>query len=80
MTVISIKDLRIKNLHRIVIGQINKDPIRNKFYMLWQYCQNNLGILLISETKLDSSFYISGYGYTSPYRLDRNKFGRSFLL
>lgn len=37
-------------------------------------------ILLISQTKLDSSlsgarFYITGY--TSPYRLDRNKFKRS---
>lgn len=80
VTITSIKDPIIKNLHRIIIGQINISSIRNKFDMLWQYCQNNLGILLISETKLDSSFYISGYGYTSPYRLDRNKFGRSFLL
>ena len=38
-----VEDLRIKNLHRWIIkGQINIDSIRNKFDMLWQYCQNSL--------------------------------------
>ena len=51
--------------------------------MLWQYCRNNLDFWLISETKLDSSFPDTKFnisGYTSQYRLDRNKFGGGLLL
>ena len=58
VTITSIKDPIIKNLHRIIIGQINISSIRNKFDMLWQYCQNNLDILLIRKTKLDRHIWL----------------------
>ena len=56
----------ITNLDRIIVRQININYIRSKFDILWQYCQNNLDILLLNESKLDSSFpdtklYIGGY-------------------
>ena len=60
------------------------NSIRNKFELLSQYCQNNLDILLISQTKLDSSFPRGQFqlnGYCTPYRLDRNVHGgRSFII
>ena len=43
----------------------------------------NIDILLVSETKLDSSFpnaQFYMYGYTTPYRLDRNANGGGLLL
>ena len=52
--------------------------------MLWQYCQNNLNRLLISEIKIDTlfpetKFYISGY-ISFSYWLDGSKIGGDFLL
>ena len=69
-----LNDLRIKNVNRIVIGYININSITNKFDMLFDRLDNNIDILMISETKIDESFPTSQFcikGYTSPYRLDR---------
>lgn len=51
-----------------MIGQININSIRNKFDMLQQYFHNNL----------DAQFEITGF--TSPDRIDRNKFGGGLPL
>ena len=68
-----LKQIRIKNLHRVIIGQLNINSLRNKFDLL----KNTTGyfdIFLVSETKIDKSFpeaqfSIEGY---SNIRLDRN--------
>ena len=39
-----------------VIGHININSIRNKFEMLFSMVKDNIDILMVSETKLDSSF------------------------
>ena len=39
-----------------VIGHININSIRNKFEMLFTMVKDNIDILMVSETKLDSSF------------------------
>ena len=73
----------MKNINRIAIGQININSIRNKFDLLSQLVMGNLDILLISETKLDSSFPSNQFrinGYSTPYRLDRNCHGGGILL
>ena len=53
---ISLKGLEMKNINRIVIGQININSLWNKFEKLSEFYKDNLDILLITETKLDSSF------------------------
>ena len=59
------------------------NSIRNKFDNLVQQITNNIDILMISETKLDSSFPEGQFlipGYSSPYRLDRNCRGGGVML
>ena len=66
----------------MIIAQLNINSLRNKFDSLVRMLRNNLYILLISETKIDSSlptaqFEIEGY---ITYRLDRNANGGRILL
>ena len=68
-------------MNSITIAQISINSLRNKF--LWEDVRGNIDILLVTETKLDSSF--SGeqfymHGYTNPYCLDRNANGGLLLL
>ena len=66
----------------MIIAQLNINSLRNKFDLLVQILRNNLDILLISETKIDSSFPTAQFqieGYTT-YRLDRNTNGGGILL
>ena len=48
--------VRISNPSRIIFGQININSIRNKFEQLIYIVNNEIDILLISETKLDDIF------------------------
>ena len=78
-----LKHIRIKNIHRVVIGQININSLRNKFDFLSSLISGNIDILLITETKLDNSFPEAQFhieGFASPYRLDRNANGGGILL
>ena len=80
---ISLKGLKMKNISRIIFGQININSLRNKFEQLREFCKDNLDILLITETKLDSSFPNAQFhipGYCSLYRLDLNPHGGGILL
>ena len=70
-----LKALRLSNVDRIKVAQINVNSIRNKFDALIAGIQNKVDILLISETKLDETFPTRQFsidGFTSPYRLDRH--------
>ena len=78
-----LKKNRIKNIHRIVIAHININSIRNKFDFLAEGISGNIDVLLVTETKLDSSFPRAQFfiqGFTDPYRLDRNKHGGGIIL
>ena len=77
-----LKSLRIANLNRVIIAQININSIRNKFDALVSGIRGNVDILITSETKIDDSsptrqFLINGY--TAPHRLDRNSIGGGIL-
>ena len=77
-----LKALRLSNVDRIIVAQINVNSIRNKFDASIAGIQNKVDILLISKTKLDETFpsrQFSIDGFTSPYRLDRNGFGGGLL-
>ena len=68
-----LKNLRCKNLNRILIGHLNINSLRNKFEILVSSIAVNLDILIISETKLDESFPVSQFlipGFENPFRLD----------
>ena len=78
-----INDLRNRNPFRVIIGHININSIRNKFEPLVSFINNNLDILMISETKIDDTFPDSQFlikGFSVPYRLDRTAKGGGILL
>ena len=78
-----LKNLRVKNLNRIIIAHININSIRNKFDTLTDLVTAKIDILLLSETKINDSFPSAQFkmpGYTSPYRLDRTNNGGGILL
>ena len=78
-----LNNLRLKNPNRLICAHLNINSVRNKFDLLSDIIKNNIDILMISETKLDSSFpngQFQIYGYSEPYRLDRNGNGSGILV
>ena len=76
-------NLRFKNVNRLIYVQLNINSIRNKFDSLINIINNNIDILMISETKLDPSFPTGQFhihGFSEPYRFDRNSNGGGILL
>ena len=55
MNIKSLKDIRLKNVGKIVIGHLNINSIRQKFDSLIEITAGNIHILMILETKLDES-------------------------
>ena len=51
-----LNNVRQKNSSRLIIAQLNINSLRNKFDSFSQMVKDNVDILLISETKIDSSF------------------------
>ena len=52
----NLHQVRINNPSRIIFGQININSIRNKFEQLIYIVNNEIDILMVSETKLDIRF------------------------
>ncbi len=79
-----LKDLRIQNVGNIIIAHLNINSLRYKFDSLVQIINSNIDILVIGETKLDStfpkksSFIINGF--KAPYRKDRNGDGGGIII
>ena len=48
--------MKIQSPKKIIVGHLNIYAIRNKFDALPFIIDTNIGILLISETKLDDCF------------------------
>ena len=64
-----LKNLRLKISNKVIIGHININSLRNEMV------RDKVDLLMISETKLDSSFPNAQFymkSYSKPYRLDRN--------
>ena len=79
----SLKDVRIKNLNRIVFAHLHINSLRNKFDLLTDQIKGNADVLVISETKLDDSFptgQLKIPGYASPFRLDRDENGGRIMV
>ena len=69
-------NLRKQNPDRLIISHVNVNSLRNKFEFLVPLVKDNIDILMLSETKLNSSFPLAQFsieGYSEPYRLDRDR-------
>ena len=63
-------------MNRLLIGNLNINSISNKFDQLRLFVQGKVDILVITETKLDSTFPTSQVlmeDYSKPYSSDRNR-------
>ena len=70
------------NSNRLIFAQLNINAIKNKFDLLLELVKENVDILLISETKTDSSFPTAQFpidGFTTC-RCDKNRNGGGMLL
>ena len=68
-----LESLRLKYPRNIVLSYININSARNKLDNLSMMIRDNIDILVIAETKIDSSFPSSQFhieGCKTPYRLD----------
>ena len=77
-----IKPLRTSNPDKLVFANLNINSIRNKYEMLSDQIKGNIGVLLVSETKIDVSFPIGHFlidGFSTPYRLDLNSSGGGLM-
>ena len=70
-----LKNLKLKNVNRLISVQSNINFTRNTFDLLVDIVNNNIDIIKISETKLDPSFSTGRFhihGFSELYRFDRN--------
>ena len=56
-----LKNIRIKNLHSVVIGHLNVNSYANKFDAIKVIIEGNIDIVIFSETKLDASYPTSQF-------------------
>ena len=78
-----LKDLKLKNVNRIVCAQLNINSIRNKFDQLRSMIAGIIDILVITETKLNYTFPQGQFiieEYSKPYRLDRSHKGGGIMI
>ena len=75
--------LSIKRLEKLIIRHLNMNSLQNKFDLLTYQINDNTDIVIIMGTKLDESFPIGQVfinGFSSPFRLDRDRNGGGVSL
>ena len=78
-----LKSIKISNVNRLIIGQLNINSLRNKIEALKSIITGNIDILIITESKLDETFPSPQFwidGYSPPFRVDRNKNGGGVII
>ena len=68
-----LKDIRINNINRSIIGPLNINSLRNRFGQLSTIINGEIDIFMISGTKLDEIFPATQFylqGFCDPYRFD----------
>ena len=74
-----IKNLRLRNVNKVIIGNLNSNSLSNK---LRETVLKYDDVLVVTETKLDDTF-LSQFlvtGFFVPYRLDRNRNGGGIMI
>ena len=77
-----IKSLRLRNINKVIIGNINIKVFPDKFERLKELVMK-YNALVITETKLDNSFPTSQFlekDFAEPFRLDRNRNGGGIMI
>ena len=80
---LKIKNLRLSNVNRVIIGNLNINSLTNKFDQLKEIVLEYIDILVITETKLDNTFLNAQFlvpGFSKPFRLDRNRKGGGVMI
>ena len=80
---LSLKDIRIKNVNRIILAPLNINSLRNKLDLLIDQIKGNVDVLAISEKKLHDLCPAGEFkipGYASLFILDRNQNGGGILI
>ena len=68
--------LKLKNVNRLVTGHLNIIPFSGKFDQLKVVIENNIGILTVTESRINSSFSSPQFvieGLLMTFRFDRNR-------
>ena len=79
----SLKAIWKRHLNKIVVAHLNINSLTNKFDYLIEQITWNIDILMISETKLDTSFPTGQFlinGYSELFRIDQNSQGDGIIL
>ena len=78
-----LKSLCSNHPQQFIIGHLNINSIRNKFHIMKPMLLDDIDVFMVTEAKLDDSFPVSQFhvdGFSTSFRLDRNKSGRSIIL
>ena len=78
-----IKNLRLRNVNKVIIDNLNINSLPNKFYQLREIVLKYVDVLVITETKPYDTFLTSQFlvtGFSAPYRLDRNRNGGGIMI
>ena len=78
-----LKDIRMTNLNRSIIGHINANSFVDKLDSMKLIIPGNIDVMVIGESKLDNSYPISQFlidGFSEAFRLDRNSNGGGLLI
>ena len=52
-------NLKLRNVNRLIFGQIDINSIRRKFGLLFSLVSNNIDVLLTRKTKIGNTFPVS---------------------
>ena len=78
----SIRLLKLSNPHKIMLGHLNINSLRNRFESIADVIQGTFDIFLLSETKIDESFPDKQFRVNN-YRIfqkDRNRYGGGIMF
>ena len=77
-----IKNLRLSNVNKFIIRNININSLPNKFEQLKELVIKHIDVLVITETKNDSfsTSQVLMKGFAEPFRLDRNRNGGGVMI
>ena len=79
----TIKNLRLSNVSRVVICNLNINSLPNKFNQQKELFLKHVDILALTEIKLDDSFPNSQFlidGFYESFRIDRNRSGGGVMI
>ena len=66
--------LKLKNVNKLVTGHLNVNSLPGKFDQLKVVIKSNIDILIVTETKIDSSSFTSQFvieGFSMYFRFDK---------